>query len=100
MAAKKTPAVNKADKKVKKRVRRNPELLLEELDEKIRKLEERVYKKNADFIHQVGVEILRVIDFKFVTLTPENREDVKKMTPRGKEIVKEIVDAAYKNMAS
>lgn len=85
-------------KEPKKRVRRSPELLIEELDEKLKKLEVQVYRRNADYIQQIGVEILKMIDYKFAKITKEDREDIKKMTPRGKEIVRDIIVKAYDSM--
>jgi hypothetical protein len=82
-------------KKPKKRIRRSPELLIEELDEKLKKLEVKVYRKNADFIQQIGVEILKMIDYKFARITEADREDIEKMTPRGREMVKKIIAEAY-----
>lgn len=82
-------------KEPKKRIRRSPELLIEELDEKLKKLEVKVYRKNADFIQQIGVEILKMIDYKFARITEADREDIEKMTPRGREMVKKIIAEAY-----
>lgn len=97
MVSKKNPA---AAKTVKKRVRRNPELLMEELDEKLKKLEVKVYVKNADFIHQIGVEIFKMAGFRFAKLTPEDRQDVENMTPRGMEMVRKILTDAWQQMNS
>lgn len=88
-----------AEKPVKKRVRRNPELLIEELDEKLRKLEIQVYRKNADFIHQIGVEIFKMSGFRFARLTEADRKNAKDMTPKGREMVKQILTDAWQNMA-
>ena len=36
-----------------KRVRRSPEVLMKELDEKMKKLEGRIYKKNKEAVHHI-----------------------------------------------
>lgn len=87
-----------SEKPVKKRVRRNPELLMEELDEKLKKLEVKVYRKNADFIHQVGVEIFKLAGFRFARLTEAERKDVKDMTAKGQEMARKILTDAWQNM--
>jgi len=86
------------EKPVKKRVRRNPELLMEELDEKLKKLEVKVYRKNADFIHQIGVEIFKLSGFRFAKLTEAERKDAKDMTPKGREMARKILSDAWQNM--
>ncbi len=102
MSKKKTGAVDagkkEAKREPKKRVRRNPELLIEELDEKLKRLEIKVYRRNADYIQQIGIEILKMIDYKFARITDEDRRDMEKMSPRGRDLVRKIVTSAYESM--
>lgn len=102
MSKKKTEAVDagkkEAKREPKKRVRRNPELLIEELDEKLKRLEVKVYRRNADYIQQIGIEILKMIDYKFARITDEDRADIGNMTAKGREKVRKIVAAAYEAM--
>ena len=92
MSKKKTEAVDagkkEAKREPKKRVRRNPELLIEELDEKLKRLEVKVYRRNADYIQQIGIEILKMIDYKFARITDEDRADIGNMTAKGREKVR------------
>lgn len=78
----------------KKRIRRSPEILLKELDSKMKKLEERIYKKNKEAVHYIGTEILKKAKFDFSEFTPENLDDIKNMTPKGKEIIDSIISKA------
>jgi len=102
MSKKKTGAVDagkkEAKREPKKRVRRNPELLIEELDEKLKRLEVKVYRRNADYIQQIGIEILKMIDYKFARITEDDRADIGNMTAKGREKVRKIVAAAYEAM--
>ena len=102
MSKKKTEAVDagkkEAKREPKKRVRRNPELLIEELDEKLKRLEIKVYRRNADYIQQIGIEILKMIDYKFARITEDDRADIGNMTAKGREKVRKIVAAAYEAM--
>lgn len=102
MSKKKTGAVDagkkEAKREPKKRVRRNPELLIEELDEKLKRLEIKVYRRNADYIQQIGIEILKMIDYKFARITEDDRADIGNMTAKGREKVRKIVAAAYEAM--
>ncbi|MEG1641917.1 MAG: hypothetical protein RR272_02270 [Synergistaceae bacterium] len=86
--------VPKEIKTKKKRIRRSPEILMKELDTKMKKLEERIYKKNKDIVHQIGVAILKKAEFDFATFKPEYLEDIKNMTPKGKELIKKIIEDA------
>ena len=83
-----------ADRETKgasKRVRRSPELLIKELDTKMKKLEERIYKKNRDAVHYIGAAILKRANFDFSAFTHEDLEDIQNMTPRGEEMVTKII---------
>lgn len=84
--------------KERKRIRRSPELLLKELDEKRKKLEERIYKKNSEAVQHIGIAILKSAGFDFTTITEDDIEDIENMTERGMEIVSSIVAKAHKNL--
>ena len=92
------PEKKERKKEPKKRVRRNPELLIEELDEKLKRLEIKVYRRNANYIQQIGIEILKMIDYKFARITDEDRRDIETMSSRGRDMVRKIVAAAYEAM--
>ena len=77
-----------------KRIRRSPELLIKELDTKMKKLEERIYKKNKDAVHHIGAAILKRANFDFSSFTHEDLEAIQNMTPHGEEIVTEIIKKA------
>lgn len=77
-----------------RRTRRSPEILLKELDSKMKRLEERIYKKNKEAVHYIGTEILKKAKFDFSEFTPENLDDIKNMTPKGKEIIGSIIEKA------
>ena len=80
-----------------KRIRRSPELLLKELDSKMKKLEERIYKKNKDAVHYIGAAILKRADFDFSSFTPDDLSDIQEMNSRGEEIITEIIRKASQN---
>lgn len=84
-------------KNASKRIRRAPEVLMKELDAKMKKLEERIYKKNKDTVHTIGTAILKRAKFDFSTLAEEDIESIAKMTERGNEIIRDIIEKAYKN---
>lgn len=77
-----------------KRIRRSPELLIKELDSKMKKLEERIYKKNKDAVHYIGAAILKRANFDFSSFTADDLEAIQNMTPRGEEIITDIVQKA------
>lgn len=77
-----------------KRVRRSPEVLMKELDEKMKKLESRIYKKNKDAVHHIGTAILKRAKFDFTDFTDEDLEDIVNMTPKGTEIIRDIIQKA------
>lgn len=78
-----------------KRIRRSPEILIKELDKKRKKLEERIYKSNKDFVHYIGAAVLKRADFDFSSLTKQDIEDVTNGTAKGVEIVTQIIEKAY-----
>ena len=78
-----------------KRIRRSPEILIKELDKKRKKLEERIYKSNKDFVHYIGAAVLKRADFDFSSLTKQDMEEVANDTQRGYEIVSEIIERAH-----
>lgn len=78
-----------------KRIRRSPEILIKELDKKRKKLEERIYKSNKEFVHYIGVAVLKRADFDFSSLTKQDIEDVANGAARGDEIVTKIIEKAY-----
>lgn len=80
-----------------KRIRRSPELLIKELDSKMKKLEERIYKKNKDAVHYIGAAILKRANFDFSSFTPDDLIDIQEMNPRGEEIITEIIQKANQN---
>ena len=77
-----------------KRVRRSPEVLMKELDEKMKKLEGRIYKKNKEAVHHIGTAILKKAKFDFSSFNDSDLEDIVNMTPKGTEIIKEIIQKA------
>lgn len=77
-----------------KRVRRSPEVLMKELDEKMKKLEGRIYKKNKEAVHHIGTAILKKAKFDFSGFNDSDLEDIVNMTPKGTEIIKEIIQKA------
>lgn len=77
-----------------RRVRRSPEVLMKELDEKMKKLEARIYKKNKEAVHHIGVAILKKAQFDFSTFSEADLEDVVNMTARGEEIINDIISKA------
>lgn len=77
-----------------KRVRRSPEVLMKELDEKMKKLESRIYKKNKEAVHHIGTAILKRAKFDFSNFTDADLEDIVNMTPKGTEIIKNIISKA------
>ena len=77
-----------------KRIRRSPELLIQELDTKMKKLEERIYKKNKDAVHYIGAAILKRANFDFSSFTHEDLEAVQNLTPRGEAMITEIIKKA------
>lgn len=77
-----------------KRVRRSPEVLMKELDEKMKKLEGRIYKKNKEAVHYIGTAILKKAKFDFSSFSDADLEDIVNMTPKGTEIIKDIITKA------
>ena len=77
-----------------KRVRRSPEVLMKELDGKMKKLESRIYKKNKDAVHHIGTAILKRAKFDFSNFSDADLEDIVNMTPKGTEIIKDIITKA------
>lgn len=77
-----------------KRVRRSPEVLMKELDEKMKKLEGRIYKKNKEAVHHIGTAILKRAKFDFSNFSDTDLEDIVNMTPKGTDIIKDIIKKA------
>ncbi|NLX85383.1 MAG: hypothetical protein GXZ00_07190 [Synergistaceae bacterium] len=77
-----------------KRVRRSPEVLMKELDERMKKLESRIYKKNKEAVHHIGTAILKKAKFDFSNFSATDLEDVVNMNPKGVEIIKDIIARA------
>ncbi len=67
---------------------------MKELDEKMKKLESRIYKKNKDAVHHIGTAILKRAKFDFTDFTDEDLEDIVNMTPKGTEIIRDIIQKA------
>jgi len=80
-----------------KRIRRSPEVLIKELDAKMKKLEGRIYKKNKEAVHHIGTAILKRAKFDFTNFTQADLEDVVNMTPKGTAILKDIIEKAHQN---
>lgn len=80
-----------------KRIRRSPELLIKELDSKMKKLEERIYKKNKDAVHCIGAAILKRANFDFSTISADDLAEIQNATPAGEEIITDIIEKAGKN---
>lgn len=78
-----------------KRIRRSPEILIKELDKKRKKLEERIYKSNKEFVHYVGAAVLKRADFDFSSLQKQDIEDLANETPRADELITAIVEKAH-----
>ena len=77
-----------------KRVRRSPEVLMKELDEKMKKLESRIYKKNKVAVHHIGTAILKKAKFDFSNFSDTDLEDIVKMNQKGIDIIKDIITRA------
>ena len=80
-----------------RRIRRSPEILMKELDEMMKRLEERIYKKNKEAVHHIGTAILKRAKFDFSSFSKEDLDDIVKMTPRGSEIIRDIITKAHQN---
>lgn len=79
----------------KKRIRRSPELLLQELAKKAERLESRVYKRNKEAVHHIGAAILKRAKFDFNNFTKEDLDEIVNMTPKGSEVINAIIEKAY-----
>lgn len=77
-----------------KRIRRSPEVLMKELDTKMKKLEGRIYKKNKEAVHHIGTAILKRAKFDFASFTQSDLDDILNMTPKGTEIIRDIITKA------
>ena len=77
-----------------KRVRRSPEVLMKELDEKMKKLESRIYKKNKEAVHHIGTAILKKANFDSSNFNDSDLEEIVNMTPKGSEIIADIIRKA------
>ncbi len=89
--------IKKEGTKLTKRIRRSPEVLIKELDAKMKKLEGRIYKKNKEAVHHIGTAILKRAKFDFTNFTQADLDDVINMTPKGTSILKDIIDKAHQN---
>ena len=83
--------------KAGKRIRRSPEILMKELDAKMQKLENRIYKKNKEAVHHIGAAILKRAKFDFASFTQEDLDEIANMTPKGTAIIDDIVEKAVQN---
>ena len=82
------------EQKTGKRVRRSPEVLMKELDEKMKKLEGRIYKNNKEAVHHIGTAILKKAKFDFSNFSDSDLEDIVNMTPKGTEMIADIIRKA------
>ena len=80
-----------------RRIRRSPEILMKELDEKMKRLEERIYKKNKEAVHHIGTAILKRAKFDFSSFSKEDLDEIARMTPKGNEIIRDIIAKAHQN---
>lgn len=78
-----------------KRIRRSPEILIKELDKKRKKLEERIYKSNKEFVHYVGAAVLKRVDFDFSSLQRQDIEDLANETSRADALIAAIIEKAH-----
>lgn len=78
-----------------KRIRRSPEILIKELDKKRKKLEERIYKSNKEFVHYVGAAVLKRADFDFSSLQRQDIEDLANETSRADALIAAIIEKAH-----
>lgn len=78
-----------------KRIRRSPEILIKELDKKRKKLEERIYKSNKEFVHYVGAAVLKRADFDFSALQKQDIDDLANETPRADDLISSIIEKAH-----
>lgn len=67
---------------------------MKELDEKMQKLENRIYKKNKEAVHHIGTAILKRAKFDFTNFSQQDIDDVAKMTPKGAQIISDIIEKA------
>lgn len=70
---------------------------MKELDEKMQKLENRIYKKNKEAVHHIGTAILKRAKFDFANFSQQDIDDVAKMTPKGVQIITDIIEKASLN---
>lgn len=85
------------EQKTGKRVRRSPEVLMKELDAKMQKLENRIYKKNKEAVHHIGAAILKRAKFDFSSFTQEDLDEIVSCTPKGDAIICDIIEKAAQN---
>lgn len=77
-----------------KRIRRSPEILIKELDKKRKKLEERIYKSNKEFVHYVGAAVLKRANFDFSSLKKQDIEELAGETNKANELITSIIERA------
>lgn len=80
-----------------KRIRRSPEILMKELDVKMKRLEERIYKKNKEAVHHIGTAILKRAKFDFTNFSKEDLDEIINNTPKGVELVRDIITKAHQS---
>ena len=80
-----------------KRIRRSPEILMKELDVKMKRLEERIYKKNKEAVHHIGTAILKRAKFDFTNISKEDLDEIINNTPKGVELVRDIITKAHQS---
>ena len=54
-------------------------------------------KKNKEAVHHIGTAILKRAKFDFSSFSKEDLDDIVKMTPRGSEIIRDIITKAHQN---
>ncbi len=80
-----------------KRIRRSPEILMKELDVKMKRLEERIYKKNKEAVHHIGTAILKRAKFDFTNFSKEDLDEIINNTPKGVELIRDIITKAHQS---
>ena len=80
-----------------RRSRRSPEELLSELDERRRRLEKQLYKRNLEAIFTIGTCILKAAQFDISTLSDELTEKLKNDPDYARDFIQGIMKTALEN---
>ena len=70
---------------------------MKELDVKMKRLEERIYKKNKEAVHHIGTAILKRAKFDFTNFSKEDLDEIINNTPKGVELIRDIITKAHQS---